>query len=190
MTIGEEVINDYAALRLTLKRHPLALLRPSLAREGYVESRRLADIDAGKRVRVAGLVMCRQRPGTASGVIFITLEDETGVANLIIWPRLFERARKAVLRSRLLAVIGKLEREGLVIHVVADRLIDMTDRLLALGDAKRALAQMPHAPRAAPAPAAPLLAFAAGRGDEAGGGGGGPDTRGQSRRLFPSRDFH
>ena len=126
MPLGTEVISDYAALRLSLKRHPLALLRPRLAADGLVPNERLSAVPPGARVSVAGLVMCRQRPGTASGVIFITIEDETDIANLVVWPKLFERYRKEVLRSRLLAVTGKVEREGLVIHVIADKLIDLS----------------------------------------------------------------
>ena len=126
MPLGTEVISDYAALRLSLKRHPLALLRLRLAADGLVPNERLGAVPPGARVSVAGLVMCRQRPGTASGVIFITIEDETDIANLVVWPKLFERYRKEVLRSRLLAVTGKVEREGLVIHVIADKLIDLS----------------------------------------------------------------
>ena len=126
MPLGTEVISDYAALRLSLKRHPLALLRSRLAKDGLVPNERLGAVPPGTRVTVAGLVMCRQRPGTASGVIFITIEDETDIANLVVWPKLFERYRKEVLRSRLLAVTGKVEREGLVIHVIADKLIDLS----------------------------------------------------------------
>ncbi|MBM3518504.1 MAG: error-prone DNA polymerase, partial [Alphaproteobacteria bacterium] len=117
MPLGEEVINDYAALRLTLRAHPLALLRTRLAALGYRPHEALARTPPGRRVRIAGLVICRQRPGTASGVIFMTLEDETTIANLIVWPRTFERYRKAVLQSRLIGVAGTVEREGIVIHV-------------------------------------------------------------------------
>ena len=133
MAPGEAVVADYAATRLSLKRHPLALLRPALAELRHIEAGRLAAVAAGTRVRVAGLVIGRQRPGTASGVIFMTLEDETGVANVVVWPRMLERHRKAVLRARLLSVAGKVEKEGLVVHVIAARLLDMTPRLAALG---------------------------------------------------------
>ncbi|MEX1206752.1 MAG: error-prone DNA polymerase [Dongiaceae bacterium] len=133
MTLGEQVADDYRSLRLSLKRHPLALLRADLAHDGIVPARDLARLANGRRVRVAGLVLVRQRPGTASGVIFATLEDETGVANIIVWPKVFERYRKVVLGARLLAVHGVLQREGIVVHVVADRLIDLSPALRALG---------------------------------------------------------
>jgi error-prone DNA polymerase len=132
MALSEHVVDDYLALRLSLKAHPLAFLREKLAKEAVVESMQLATLKPGSRVRVAGLVLVRQRPGSASGVIFATLEDETGVANVIIWPKVFEAYRAVVLKSSLLAVSGRLQREGLVIHVVAEELTDMTDRLAEL----------------------------------------------------------
>ena len=134
MTLGQEVAEDYANLRLSLRRHPLALLRPWLGRR-VLEAARLAEIDDGRRVEVAGLVLVRQRPGTASGVIFVTIEDETGVANLVVWPTMFERFRRVVLGAQLMEVRGKVQKEGLVIHVVADQLIDRTDLLRRLAEA-------------------------------------------------------
>lgn len=136
---GEQVVEDYATLRLSLRDHPMALLRPTLARERLTPSARLADIKDGSRVTVAGLAVCRQRPGTASGVIFITLEDETGVANLVVWPKVFEAQRREVLRGRLLAAEGRVQKEGLVIHVVVDRLRDLTGALRDLTPDARAL---------------------------------------------------
>jgi error-prone DNA polymerase len=131
MTIGEEMICDYSTMRLSLRSHPMALLRPRLAR-AYLPARQLFETPAGRWVEVAGLAICRQRPGTASGVIFMTLEDETGVANIVVWPTMFERYRRTVLQSRLLAVSGKVEREGIVIHVIAGKLVDLSGALLAL----------------------------------------------------------
>lgn len=136
---GEQVVEDYATLRLTLREHPMALLRPEFARERLTPAARLAEIRDGARVTVAGLAVCRQRPGTASGVIFITLEDETGVANLVVWPKVFETQRREVLRGRLLAAEGRVQKEGLVIHVVVDRLRDLTGALRALSPDARAL---------------------------------------------------
>jgi error-prone DNA polymerase len=132
MGLSEHVVDDYLALRFSLKAHPLAFLREGLAAEGIVEAMRLAELKPGRQVTVAGLVLVRQRPGSASGVIFATLEDETGVANVIVWPSVFERHRAIVLKASLLAVRGKLQREGLVIHVVAEELTDMTARLAEL----------------------------------------------------------
>ncbi len=129
MPIGEQVAEDYASLRLSLKRHPMALLRddPALAR--CAPACRLMDLPKDRRVEVAGLVLVRQRPGTASGVIFATLEDETGVANLIIWPKVFERFRRTVLTASLIGARGLLQREGIVIHIVAERLVDLSHLL-------------------------------------------------------------
>src|SRR5665213_2628579 len=131
MRLGEHVAVDYVTLGLSLKQHPMALLRPALA-QAVVPAARLAVLPAGKRVTVAGLVLVRQRPGSASGVIFMTLEDESGIANLVVWPAIFERFRRAVMGSRLVQCSGRLQREGEVIHLIADRLDDcstLLDRL-------------------------------------------------------------
>ncbi|MFM2130000.1 MAG: Error-prone polymerase dnaE, partial [Pseudomonadota bacterium] len=130
--LGEEVINDYRTVRLSLKEHPMALLRPRL--HGTVPSSALATLANDAWVTAAGVVTCRQRPGTASGVIFMTLEDETGFANIIVWPKIFERFRKAVLGGRVVAVTGRLQKEGIVIHVVANRVVDLSHRLGELKD--------------------------------------------------------
>lgn len=127
--LGEEVAADYASLRLSLKTHPLALLRDRLAADGISTNATLSTTADGTRVTVAGLVLVRQRPGSASGVIFATLEDETGPANVIIWPGIFERFHRTVLASRLMAATGRLQREGIVIHVIAERLADLTHHL-------------------------------------------------------------
>ncbi len=134
MKLGEHIVEDYTHIGLSVKSHPLALLRSRLAAEKIITSGQLAETSDGARVKVAGLVLVRQRPGTASGVIFATLEDETGVANIVIWPRTFERYRRIVLGSRLLGVQGKVQREGLVIHVVADNLLDLSHHLERLTD--------------------------------------------------------
>jgi error-prone DNA polymerase len=132
-SLGEQVVEDYSSLRLSLKRHPVALLRGRLAGEGRMPAERLTTLGHGKTVSVAGLTLVRQRPGTASGVIFLTLEDETGIANIVVWPTVFERFRRILLTATLLAVEGQLQREGLVIHVVAERLIDLSPLLQDLG---------------------------------------------------------
>ncbi len=119
---GEDIIADYASLGLTLGRHPLALLRKRLG--GYLTAEELKSIRHGSRVHVAGLVTCRQRPDTASGVIFVTLEDETGCMNIVVWSALAERQRAELLGSRLLGVHGTVERDGDVVHVIARRLSD------------------------------------------------------------------
>jgi len=132
MPPGESVVHDYRALSLSLKAHPVSFLRPMLDRRGTLPAHALSTVRDGAIVETAGLVLVRQRPGTASGVIFSTLEDETGIANIVIWSKLFETNRRAVLGSRMLAVKGQLQREGLVIHVIAREFTDMTPYLLKL----------------------------------------------------------
>ncbi len=134
MGLGEHVIEDYATLRLSLKAHPLALLRDWLTGKRAITARQLWHADPGRRVTVCGLVLVRQRPGSAKGVIFATLEDETGFANLIVWPNRFEQFRATVMTARLLAATGTLQREGRVIHVIAERLTDLTPSLRRLRD--------------------------------------------------------
>jgi error-prone DNA polymerase len=134
MPLGEHVVEDYASLSLTLKRHPLAFLRAELAREGLVTAAELAHLPVDRRLAIAGVVLIRQRPGSANGVVFITIEDETGIANLIVWPQILERFRRAALGATLLRCTGKLQREESVIHVVAERLDDLTSRLNTLRD--------------------------------------------------------
>jgi error-prone DNA polymerase len=129
MTLGQHVAEDYAALSLSLKRHPVAFLRPELARDGMVRAADLAEIPLDRRLTIAGLVLIRQRPGTASGVIFVTIEDETGVANLILWPAIFEAYRRVALGASLLGCVGRLQREGIVMHIVAEKLLDLSPRL-------------------------------------------------------------
>ncbi|MCA0451657.1 MAG: error-prone DNA polymerase, partial [Proteobacteria bacterium] len=160
---GEAVALDYTHLRLSLKAHPVGLLRGVLAKTGLRPCSALASATDGATIALAGLALIRQRPGTASGVIFITLEDETGIANLVVWPKVFENFRAVVMGARLVAVRGTVQREGAVIHVIA-RKLESHDALLG-----------------------PLAsgAFDAGiaRADEV-------RRPGEDRRRFPSRDFH
>ena len=182
MAIGEEVTHDYATLRLSLKTHPLALLREELAAAHVTPNERLIRTKDGTRVTVAGIALVRQRPGTASGVIFITLEDETGVANLVVWPKTFEKYRRVVMGARLIRVTGKLQREGIVTHVIADRLEDMTHRLHALSgpdfepETRRKSADGAYENNLA-------------RADEVKNPFPG-SRRSTARKMFPSRDFH
>ncbi|MDP6832870.1 MAG: error-prone DNA polymerase [Alphaproteobacteria bacterium] len=129
MPIGEQVVQDYSSLRLSLKDHPLRLLRPVLDRRRIIENETLLNLSHGTWVTVAGLVLVRQRPGTAKGVIFITIEDEGAVANIVVRPPVFESHRRIVLSARLLAARGRVEREGMVIHVLAEELIDLSEDL-------------------------------------------------------------
>jgi len=121
---GEEIVADYRSLGLTLGRHPLALLRGRLKRMRLASASELKAMPDGKPARTAGIVTCRQRPGTAQGVIFVTLEDETGYTNVIVWNDLVERQKKELLGARLLGVEGYMQKEGEVIHLVARRLVD------------------------------------------------------------------
>ncbi|MEQ8252026.1 MAG: hypothetical protein RIB41_12365 [Oceanibaculum nanhaiense] len=117
-----------------MKRHPLALLRPQLTADRYSPCADLLTLPGGGKTRTTGVVLVRQRPGTASGVIFATLEDETGIANIIVWPKVFEAHRKALLGSRLLGVEGILQREDTVTHLIAHRLFDLSHHLATLGE--------------------------------------------------------
>ena len=144
MPLGEHVLTDYATLRLSLKAHPVALLRPQFARLGYMQANALASLPANRMVRVAGIVLIRQRPGSASGVIFSTLEDETGIANLIIWPKIFERYRRVVLTARLLGVRGVLQAADGTVHVVARELTDLSAYLAGLSEGHGEARQAAH----------------------------------------------
>ncbi|WP_089900146.1 error-prone DNA polymerase [Loktanella fryxellensis] len=132
MPVCEQVVADYQTLRLSLKAHPMSFLRRSLTRQGYASTADLQGMTKGRKVKLAGLVLIRQRPGSAKGVCFITVEDEAGVANLVVWPTVMERFRKAVMQSRLLVVEGYVQRDGQIIHVVAQSLTDRSDALLRL----------------------------------------------------------
>lgn len=180
MHLGQEVVEDYLATRLTLRAHPMELLRPHIPQlTPHDRLARLTPYEA-RRVCVAGLVITRQRPGTASGVIFITLEDETGVSNVVVWPKMYEQYRAAVIGGRLLKVTGRLEREGIVVHLIADHIEDCSHKLTLLGHPNdEVLGQMTgktdevpvHLKSAAPKPRA-------------------MHPRDQAKKLFPSRDFH
>jgi error-prone DNA polymerase len=129
MPLKEEVLLDYRTIGLSLKSHPLALLRAELAARGVITSAQLADTPGGRWVKLAGLVLVRQRPGTASGIVFETLEDETGVVNLIIRPPVYERYRSAARHAGLVEARGYVERQGQVIHVMVVRMEDISDSL-------------------------------------------------------------
>jgi error-prone DNA polymerase len=134
MPLSEEVVADYQTTRLSLKAHPMAFLRPGLAERGFVRACDLRDRKFRSMVQVAGVVLIRQRPGSAKGVCFITLEDETGVINLVVWPDLKEKQRRVVMGARLMEVRGRVEYDDEVIHVIAHHMTDATDALYALSD--------------------------------------------------------
>lgn len=129
LSLSEHVVQDYISTSLSLKAHPVSFVRQGLSAKRVIRTVDLAKLRDKQFVRVAGLVLVRQRPGTAGGVCFITIEDESGVANLVVFQSLFEKYRKEILRSRLLMVEGKLQIEGEVIHVVVRRCYDMSPLL-------------------------------------------------------------
>ncbi|MEM6266741.1 MAG: error-prone DNA polymerase, partial [Pseudomonadota bacterium] len=134
MPLSEEVVADYQTTRLSLKAHPMAFLRPSLGERGFVRACDLRNRKFRSMVQVAGVVLIRQRPGSAKGVCFITLEDETGVANIVVWPDLKEKQRRVVMGARLMEVRGRVEYDDEVIHVIAQHMTDATDQLYRLSD--------------------------------------------------------
>ncbi|MBK7661140.1 MAG: error-prone DNA polymerase [Betaproteobacteria bacterium] len=129
---GQEVVSDYAAVGLTLRRHPLAIIRPQLRSKRFSTAEEVTAARHGQWIRTSGLVTCRQRPSTASGVLFVTLEDETGYVNLVVWSHLVEANRRALLGSRLLGVAGAVQKQGIVVHVIPQRFEDLTALLGAL----------------------------------------------------------
>jgi len=129
MRRAEHVVADYQTLRLSLKAHPMSFYRASLTKQGFTCFDHLTRLRHGAKVSLAGLVLVRQKPGSAKGVCFITLEDETGVANLVIWPKMFETYRPTIMSARLLVVQGRVQTDGRVIHIVADHLEDRSHRL-------------------------------------------------------------
>jgi error-prone DNA polymerase len=160
MKAGREVVEDYGHVGLTLREHPVTFLRGDLMGAKYMTC---AAASAGRdfqSCRVAGLVLVRQRPGSAKNVTFITLEDETGVANLVVWEQVYEKHRRTVLTSSMLGVVGRIQREGDVVHVVAYQMVDLSAELASLGGRDGAF-PLPH-----------------GRGDEGHHGSHGPDPRG------------
>lgn len=129
LTLGEQVVDDYGSFSMSLRSHPLALLRPRFTERGVSPTEVLKTSKNEDEFILAGLVLVRQRPGTASGVVFVTIEDEHGIANLVVWPKVFEAHRRIVMGSRLLGVRGHVQREGLVIHLVAEELWDWSAEL-------------------------------------------------------------
>jgi len=170
MNLGEEVVEDYVSMRLSLRAHPMELLRPGM--KGLTPNHELLEAPLGRHT-VCGLVITRQRPGTASGVVFVTLEDETGVCNVIVWRAIYKKFRKAVISGRLLKVTGVLQREGIVTHLIAQNVEDMSARLSELGHPDFDIVGTTNpVTDSAPRPASAR------------------HPREQAKVLFPSRDFH
>jgi error-prone DNA polymerase len=167
MTAGREVVEDYGHVGLTLRSHPLSFLRGDLARRRIVTCREAMQARDGRWLEAAGVVLVRQRPGSAKGVMFLTIEDETGSANVVVWVKVFEKFRRALLSSSMLAVRGKIQREGEVAHLVAHSLTDLSGELASVGNREMPF-PLPH-----------------GRGDEAHHGGPGIDPRSLPKGLRP-----
>ena len=129
MPLSEHVLQDYQTTRLSLKEHPISFLRAHYRSLRTISTKEAVELRNGARVQTAGIVLVRQRPGSASGVCFITLEDETGIANLVVWPNVFERFRAVVMGARIMFVKGRVQRADNVTHIVAEQLIDRTDDL-------------------------------------------------------------
>ena len=176
MTLGEEIVEDYTAVHLSLRAHPLELLRAVLEPRRVTPNAALSTVADGRRVTVAGLVIVRQRPGTAKGVIFMTLEDEAAICNVIVWPHVFERLRPIVMGARMILVKGTLQREGIVTHIVADDLEDISPLLDTL------------TAREAPMPLETARADHVKRPD--GRDPRDPESKRKPHLLYPSRDFH
>ena len=134
MSLKEEVFADYVATRLSLRAHPVELLTDEIGRR--IRNSAIRDTEDRTWVEVCGLVITRQRPGTASGVIFITLEDESGTANIVVWPSSFEQYRKIVMTGRLIKVSGRLQREGIVTHIIANKIRNLSYLLDTLGNSE------------------------------------------------------
>ncbi|WLR97854.1 MULTISPECIES: error-prone DNA polymerase [Shinella] len=172
MVEGRQVVEDYGHTGLTLRDHPMSFLREDLRRKNIVTCAEAAGHHDGKWLWTAGIVLVRQKPGSAKGVMFATIEDETGVVNVVIWPSLFERQRRVVLSASMLGVNGKIQREGDVVHLVAQRLFDFSSDLGSLGERDGAF---------------PLQK---GRGDEfATGSAGSPDSRDRPKAGVQARDI-
>lgn len=206
LSLSEDVFEDYVATRLTLRAHPVTLLKPKLP--SFVHAERLRNLPDGQWISVVGLVITRQRPGTASGVIFLTLEDENAVSNIVVWPKTFERFRKAVMAGRLLRIRGRLQREGVVTHVIATYIEDYSFLLDTLGDpvsaggtidpsqdsmdeAKRPVHENRIGPRKVTVTTpSEEITQALQNARHGAYGAGARHPREQAKKLFYSRDFH
>ncbi len=171
MTAGGEVVEDYGHVGLSLRAHPVSFLREDLHRKRVATCAEAMQARDGRWLRAAGLILVRQMPGSAKGVMFITIEDETGIANLVIWPKLYEKQRRVILSAGMLGVDGRIQREGDVVHLVAQQLTDLSESLASIGN--RELAFLPTH----------------GRGDELHHGGLGLNPRDQTANGLKARDI-
>jgi error-prone DNA polymerase len=185
MPLPEQVVADYQTIRLSLKGHPMQFLRPRFACEGVLACRDVNHANDKRSVRCAGVVLVRQRPGSSKGVVFMTIEDETGIANIVVWPKVMERFRKEVMGARLVLIEGRIQSSPeKVVHLVAERLIDRSHDLTLLSDDR--LGSEPVVPHG-PMPAEPLHDDRRQHPDSAAQRVGHP----RNVRILPrSRDFH
>ena len=167
MVAGREVVEDYGHVGLTLRHHPVSFLRDALTRRRIVTCGEAMAARDGRWLEAAGLVLVRQRPGSAKGVMFVTMEDETGSANIVVWVKVFEKFRRTMLSASMLAVRGRIQREGDVVHLVANTVTDLSAELASVGNSDVAF-PLPH-----------------GRGDEAHHGGPGIDPRSPPKGFRP-----
>ena len=172
MAAGGEVVGDYRHVGLSLRAHPVSFLRPDLAKRRVVPCAEAMGARDGRWLEAAGLVLVRQRPGSAKGVMFITMEDESGIANLVVWPKMFEKFRRIVLTASMIAAHGRIQREGEVVHLVVHRLNDLSGALAGIGE-REAPFPLPH-----------------GRGDEFHHGPPSPDPRDAPPRAMRTRDIY
>jgi error-prone DNA polymerase len=172
MTLGREVVEDYRSKGLSLRAHPLRFLRQNLSERGYVPCSALRDTPDGRRISIAGLVLVRQMPGSAKGVIFITLEDESANGNLIVWPSVFEKNRRPILGASMLGCRGKVQNANNVIHLIVEQVVDLTPELKRLSGLD---VEFP---------------LRAGRADEARHGGSALDSREPKHAVPTPRDIY
>lgn len=172
MTSGGQVVEDYRHVGLTLRQHPASFLQADLASRRIVTCSEAMNARDGKWLTTAGMVLVRQKPGSAKGVMFITIEDETGVANLVIWPSLYEGQRRIILSAGMIAVQGRIQREAEVVHLVANHLTDLSTDLAAVGERDTGF-PLPH-----------------GRGDEFHHGSRGIDPRSLPPKVPKPRDIY
>jgi len=203
---AEDVFEDYISMRLTLREHSLSLLRPQIG--SFANAASMRDTPDGQWVTLSGLVITRQRPGTSSGVIFLTIEDDTATANIIVWPKMFEKFRRIVMAGRLLRIRGRLQREGIVTHVIATHIEDKSWLLDTLGDPDHAGGEIEPTrdnaddvkhpiplregdPRTTPRPlAGRSISEEQQKAQMIRYGVGARHPREQAKKLFYSRDFH
>jgi error-prone DNA polymerase len=143
MKAGSEVVEDYGHVGLTLRNHPVAFLREDLRRQRIITCAEAMQSRDGRWAETAGIVLVRQMPGSAKGVIFMTIEDETGIANLVIWPAIFEKQRRIILSAGMMAAYGRIQRVGDVVHLVAHRFTDLSSELASVGD-RDSVFPLPH----------------------------------------------